>query len=274
MRCRVDALAMPKAPKNALGADENMDRQDDKKRVASTGSTGKAGLPISNRRLSLPSYESPLKRKGETATRLSSGFDASPGAWRSSDGRQQGQPPIIQGGTPIGNRFGTRSTSTSKVNGEREQSGPPAGLSHRSDGGAGRGVGSMRIYYGPDKDTAPTEPGETKASFEAPSWWRSSGDDGGAGGRAGGGGDEGGGGSVAAGPDRNKEQGDQQDADPVQRLHELHQQRLMWAQLANNQAGTARSTTSAGVKAQGHVALAPSDADNGAAIPVFSSSST
>ena len=268
---------MPKAPKNALGADEareNMDRQDDKKRVASTGATGKVGLPVSNRRLSLPSYESPLKRKGETATRLSSGFDASPGAWRASDGRQQGQPPIIQGGTPIGNRFGTRSASTSKVNGEREQSGPPAGLSHRSDGGAGRGVGSMRIYYGPDKDTAPTEPGETKASFEAPSWWRSSGDDGGAGRRAGGGGDEGGGGSVAAGPDRNKEQGDQQDADPVQRLHELHQQRLMWAQLANNQAGTARSTTSAGVKAQGHVALAPSDADNGAVIPVFSSSST
>ena len=67
---------------------------------------------------------------------------------------------------------------------------------------------------------------------------------------------------------------DQQDADPVQRLHELHQQRLMWAQLANNQAGTARSTTSAGVKAQGHVALASSDADNGAVIPVFSSSST
>ena len=243
---------MPKAPKIALGADEareNMDRQDDKKRVASTGATGKVGLPVSNRRLSLPSYESPLKRKGETATRLSSGFDASPGAWRASDGRQQGQPPTIQGGTPIGNRFGTRSASTSKVSGEREQSAPPAGLSHRSDGGAGRGVGSMRIYYGPDKDTGPTEPSEIKASFEAPSWWRSSGD-------------------------RNKEQGDQQDADPVQRLHELHQQRLMWAQLANNQAGTARSTTSAGVKAQGHVALAPSDADNGAVIPVFSSSST
>ena len=108
----------------------------------------------------------------------------------------------------------------------------------------------------------PTELGETKASFEAPSWWRSSGDNSAAGRRAGG------------EPDRNKEQGDQQDADPVQRLHELHQQRLMWAQLANNQAGTASSTTSAGVKAQGHVALAPSDADNGAVIPVFSSSST